>query len=204
MTRRAFRRIGLALIAGVGGCADLGVPPDGTSSGEIALFGGRHAPVVVALADSAPRLEAYAAAFWAVQGRRTTFRLHYLAPDPERSGGELQKYLVLTIPAFTQIVHPDGTPLVAGDSLLITVTVDGLDLAVELGPDGAMFAGDPLQLALWLVYADLNPQLGASDLRIWYRPPGPDAWTPQPTRVIAGGKALIGDLRHFSNYAVAY
>ncbi|MDH3496961.1 MAG: hypothetical protein OER21_09370 [Gemmatimonadota bacterium] len=205
MTRRTFRRIGLALLGAAVACADPGAPGGAALTDGTPSMGGTSAPVVVAMTDTAPQLETYAAAFWAVQGQRTTFRLHYLAPEQDSAGdGELQKHLVVTIPAFTQIVRPDGTCLSEGDSLSISVTVDGSDLAVELGPDGTAFTGDPLHLSLWLDYADLRPGLDAQSLRIWYRPPDSDDWEPQPTRVIAAGKALLADLRHFSNYAVAY
>lgn len=207
MTRRILQRIGLALIAGVAACGDFGVPlPDdpGLTDGLPSIAGTR---VPVALADTTPYLETYEAAFWAVQGRRSTFRVNYVALEREHAeeSGERQKHLVLTIPRSTQIIRPDGSSLAEGDSIQITVTIDGARLAVEFGPDGTRFAGpEPLHLALWLVYADLTQGSGPEDLHIWYRPPDGATWEPQPTRVIAGGQAVLGELRHFSNYAVAY
>lgn len=167
-------------------------------------------PKIVEVMAEAPPLETTQKAFWAIQGTRTCVRVNYLAPDLEHpEEGDLQKFLVLVVPRTTQLIDPNGNRLADGDSLLITLTLDSNDLAVEFEPHGLVFDVAPAQLELWYVYADLSEdeegnQPSVTDLSIWYQAAKNDPWIRLPTTLSRRGEALDADLNHFSNYAIAW
>ena len=167
------------------------------------------APTIVTRGPEAPPLETYQTAFWAVQGRQTTVRINYLAPDVNDSlSGSLQKFLVLTIPPGAQIVPPGNQPLAHGDSLQMTLTLDTVAMEATLQPHGTIFASAvPLQLSIWYVYADLPFEVGApgsETLGLWYQSEDGEPWEPLVSSLDQRGSALIAELTHFSNYAVAF
>jgi hypothetical protein len=157
--------------------------------------------------DQAPRLETNDTAFWAVQGSRTSFAVHYLAPDLEHpESGDLQKFLKITVPQQTRLVDPNGTPLAVGDSILITLKLSEREIMVELGPHGTTFVDEPLELVIWYAYADLS---GAGtrtedDLGLWYQPDPGEPWILLGGSIDLRGDWIVARVDHFSNFAVAW
>jgi len=182
-------------------CGDAIAPNDGptlTSTSSV------QRPEVLARLATAPTLESYDTTFWAIQGRATNFLVNYALPDPLT--GDVQRFLKVAIPQQTQLTAPDGTPLSAGDSLLISVKLDQTELAVELGPHGTGFGEAPAELTLWYTYADLSGA-GArseSDLAVWYQGAIGEPWFLMNGTTVANGDHIVVRLDHFSNYIVAW
>jgi hypothetical protein len=106
----------------------------------------------------------------------------------------------------TQLVDPTGGPLAEGDSILISLVLDRQELKVEFLPHGLVFAGkEPMELAVWYVYGNLTNGEGKteSDLDIWYQAFDGAPWS-DLNALHPRGQALIADVYHFSNFAVAW
>ncbi len=194
--------LGLTLVA----CAETSGPsaPDGGGgppSGGEPQGRGRANPVQVRLTPDAPRPAASEATFWAVQGHETGVDIGY------RSSARLgtdQPFLRFRVPAGTRLIDPTGRPLAEGDSVRIVVRVVPGQLAVQLAPSGLRFEGqEAARLTLSYRYGDIAGR-PTGDLAIWYQPDGGGPWQEQRGRVDWDAKAIVADILHFSNYAVAY
>jgi hypothetical protein len=162
---------------------------------------GATVPEVIAVKPGAPLLATTHASFWAVQGRRTGVIIEY-RPSAGQVAGE--PFLEFTVPAGTQLVNPSGRPLARGDSIQITVHVVPGQLAAHFSPEGLAFTGKAsAQLRISIAHGNL-PVLPARQLAIWYQPCDGGAWEQQQSRIDRKRNMVVGDILHFSNYAVAY
>jgi hypothetical protein len=188
--------LGLALAAcsdTTGSITDLN--PAG--SAPAALSG---SPLPIAIKPGAPPLAATHASFWAVQGRTTGVEIAY---RPSLEGEVGLPFLEFTVPAKAQLVDPTGRPLARGDSILIDIHVVPGQLAARFSPEGLVFAGKtPAELAISYLYGDVVDP--ARRLAIWYQPCDGGAWELQSGRIDRKREMVVGDIAHFSNYAVAY
>ncbi len=175
------------------------------------LIGGD--PVVEGLSFSATSLEldAYTVSFWAVAGQDRGVQINWL------DDGTWQPYLIFDVPEDALKAMPDGRPMVPGDSVLITVTIDTLDMVAHFEPTGLAFkSNEPARLQMWYAGArgDLNGDSGAdatdsaielTALGLWYQETTADPWN----RLDAVAQSVSDDwfraaLEHFSGYAIAW
>lgn len=151
-------------------------------------------------------LTQYQASFWAVRGQSRSIGINY------SSGGVTSPFLRFTATEPTFV--PGRGTLAAGDSVLITVTVDPWVLAVRLEPSGLQF-GQPAQLKLWYGGAggDLNGDgmvngsdgdIEANLLGMWYQQSTDSPWSAIPATKSLAEKSLASALQHFSGYAVSW
>src|SRR5438309_1507236 len=153
-------------------------PPQFTSIG--ALSGPVRSGPLLASSLSLS-LDQYSVAFWAVRGQQRSVQINYLSATGDTSAPFLR--LTVTDPAYI----PGRGYLAQGDSVLMTVSIDSVNIGVSLEPTGLRF-GDSAQLQIWYCGAggDLNGDgvVDSSDARIehqllglWYREGEASAWT---------------------------
>ncbi|MDH5316433.1 MAG: hypothetical protein OEW44_08120, partial [Gemmatimonadota bacterium] len=103
-----------------------------------------------------------------------------------------------------QRVDPTGRRLARGDSIRIEVEVVPGQLAARFSPGGLTFTGRvPARLTMDYRYGDLSDH-SARRLAIWYQPCDGSAWEMQRSRTDRKRGFVVGEISHFSNYAVAY
>src|SRR6266540_4014600 len=145
----------LALVAA--GCSDQTGPSSTPVQAPLATVvipapPGTH---VLRQSPTAPRLQSYQVSFWAKRGTQTTIFLNYRRapgqwlPDP---------FLRFKIPINGLVAGAGGVPLVRGDSVRITLTIDTVLFNVDFQPSGVVFSkSSPAQLAIW--YQNADPDL---------------------------------------------
>jgi hypothetical protein len=182
------------------------VPPRFTAFGAVSMPGGDD-PFLASLTDGIS-LDRYTAAFWAVRGQERSVQINYLGSTGDTSFPFLT--LTITDPVFV----PGRGDLAAGDSVLVTVTIDPADIKVSLEPTGTLF-GDPSQLRISYGGAggDMNgdgvvdgadAQIETQLLGLWYREGEESTWTRIPASQSLPDKSFISALAHFSEYAVSW
>jgi hypothetical protein len=181
-------------------------PPQFTASG--ALSGGVVPGGLQASLAGGLRLASTTAAFWAVRGQPRSVQINYLSATGDTSSPFLR--FTTDDPASV----PGRGALVAGDSVLITVTVNPDTIKVSLEPTGLLF-GNAAQLQVWYGGAggDLNGDglVDSVDARIetqllgmWYRERVDSAWSKIPATQSLADKSFTSLLAHFSEYAVSW
>lgn len=143
---------------------------------------------------------AYAAAeksgaFWAVKGEDRAVVLRY--------GDTGAEFLRFEVGANSLYKRPDGTLFEAGDSILITVAVDGSGrMMYSFEPSGLEFDNtNPARLTLNYARADaLSKLLGLPG--IYQRNSALLPWLPLPTLNLSGDVAR-SDVHHFTDFALA-
>lgn len=152
-------------------------------------------------------LDQYSVSFWAVRGESRSVRINYM----DAQGGNEHPFLVLTTtdPVFV----PGVGELAVGDSALLTVTIDTVNLGVSLEPTGLQF-GEPAQLTI--SYGGANGDLNGDGmvdsvdtyvehqlLGVWYRE-GESPWSPIPANHSFENKSFTTALPHFSEYLLGF
>ncbi len=151
-------------------------------------------PHVLRFAPGAPSLMTYDTTFVAHQGWKQNFVIFF---------EDGNYFMVLDVPSSAQFVDADGNPVPDGESVEISVRVDGTYISFEFGPHGSSFTGKrPVVLWVWTKYADLDGVDGQP--KVWYQPNRDSEWKSIPTTVDKAGQWLKAELRHFSNYAIAW
>ncbi len=147
--------------------------------------------------------------FFAVRGEERILELSYTDEN-----GAAQDLPFFSLDASQPTRRPDGSAIVAGDSIRITVTVDTTEMIVYLEPTGLQFDSTLTPLKLWYGAAgeDLNGD-GLIDsldaevenaLGIWYQEDATQPWERLQTEKSTTERWLSVSLKHFSNYAVAW
>jgi hypothetical protein len=167
---------------------------------------------VLAVSPSEPPLVKLEDSFYAKKGENRELRLYF--EDSSGSGGS--EYLRFTVSSGALLALPDGSPIAAGDSVLITVRVlDPARMLFEMAPSGLRF--DPRQPAQLRVRyraadADLNrdgmvntldTDIEAS-LAIWRQETPGDLFVRLATVIAKDIGEVEADVDGFSRYAVAY
>jgi len=209
----------LALALSVVRCADQPTAPRPASSTPRAVrwAGGsaphltatRSLPTGVGILQTPPlSLDQYSVSFWAVRGEARSVRINYR----DVNGGTEHPFLLLTTTDPASV--PGMEALAQGDSVLITVTVDTVNVGVSLEPTGLRF-GTPAQLQIWYGGAggDLNGD-GVADstdayvesrlLGLWYRENSNDPWSQVPAVQSLEDKSFTYALPHFCDYELSY
>lgn len=109
-------------------------PPLAQATSESGSFTEVH---ILQQAPTAPPLETYQVSFWARHDRESTVGVDY-QPAAGQSVG--QPFLRFRIPKFGLKYGPDGARLEGTDSVLITLVIDSLKLAVDFQPSGVVFS----------------------------------------------------------------
>ena len=219
LVRRSLVPLGLLLAAA---CSDrIGPPPAagphflrwaGGSAPQFSAVGAQAGGVgdgaLLAALSGGLSLDRFTAAFWAVRGQQRSVQINYLSFTVDTSSQFLR--LTTVDPAYV----PGLGDLAPGDSVLLTVTVDPLNIKVSLEPTGLLF-GDPAQLQISYGGAggDLNGDgvVDSTDaviesqlLGMWYREGANSTWTQIPAVHSLSDKSFTSALPHFSEYAVSW
>lgn len=176
------------------------------ANGEIQLA---HPGTAAFSAEGTP--ETYSVSFWAVKGQDRVVDIDYL----DDNGGS-SPFLRFEVPAAALSARPNGQNFAAGDSVLITMSLDSLDMVVNMSPSGLQFnTQDPAVLKVWYTGAgeDLNND-GVVDnddwnieqnlLAIWTQQVSSDPWSVLPSVRSPDNKWVMSDVEHFSEYAVSW
>lgn len=168
---------------------------------------------ILTQAPTAPALERYQVSFWARKDRASTVLVNYQPAAGESVG---HPFLQFDVPKGGLKTGGAAVHLGHRDSVLITLTIDPVDLTVDFQPSGVRFSGKhPAVLAVW--YGNANPDLngdGVVDgadaelddlIAIWGRPAKPAPWMKTMSKKLAGQEHwVLGAIRHFSEYAVSW
>ncbi|MDH5316434.1 MAG: hypothetical protein OEW44_08125 [Gemmatimonadota bacterium] len=157
---------------------------------------------------SGPPLDQFQVSFSAVRGQPSTVEINYLGA----AGGVPQPFLRLEVTDPTFV--PGRGNLAPGDSVQLTVTVDPVNILVQLEPSGVQF-GQPAGLNIWYGGAgsDLNgdgvvdgtdADIESGHLKVWYQEGAADPWAAISAVQSSTDRTFTALLPHFSNYAVAY
>jgi hypothetical protein len=181
-------------------------PPQFTATG--ALPGRRGYGALTASRSGGLSLNQYTAAFWAVRGEQRSVQIDYVSATGDTSWQFLQ--LTTTDPVYV----PGSGDLAAGDSVLVTVTIDPSTIKVSLEPTGLLF-GDPAQLRISYggadgdlngdgVVDDADAYIESQLLGMWYREGTDSAWERIPALESLADKSFTSALPHFSEYAISW
>jgi hypothetical protein len=131
-------------------------------------------------------------------------------------GGQGEEYARIRVDANSLLALPDGTPIVPGDSVLITLSVvDPTEMLFDLQPTGLKFSPlDPARLKIHYDHADgdLNDD-GVSDgrdttiestLAIWRQETLTDPFVRLTSVLTIESDEAEAELTGFSRYALAY
>lgn len=162
---------------------------------------------------AAPTIANPVIAFWAKSGVDQSVRMVYHA----RPGhNDSTAFLVFRVRAKSLVSDANGTPLAAGDSVLITLTLaDPVNLAVDFQPSGLRFSPShpaSLKVEYGDVMHDYNGDgvIDSTDVaisrtfRIWRRESLFDPWSPLPSVVQTELDEVSADIAGFTGYALAF
>jgi hypothetical protein len=192
------------LLAGLGGCSDSTSPGDANRpSGDLNI---------VQLDASAPALLNPDTSFYAVQGQDREVRISFQAAG----GGEGEEFFRLRVRPGSLQNRPDGTPIAAGDSVLITVhVVDPARILFDLEPSGLTFSSaEPAELKIHYNHADhdfnddgsvnvFDDQI-KSQLAIWRQETLSDPFIKVGSVNVEESEEINADILGFTRYAIAY
>ena len=163
-------------------------------------------PCILQQASTAPPLETYQVSFWARHDRETAVAVNYTSGEP---------YLRFRIPRFGLKWTPDGARVQGSDSVLVTLTLDPVNLAATFEPSGLVFS-DVFPAQLTMYYENANPDLNGDGvvnftdwvlklrLGIWGNSGRSPRWFKVGSRNNTSQQSVTGYIYHFSLYAVSY
>jgi hypothetical protein len=160
----------------------------------------------------APNVEAEVqqASFWAVSGQERTLVVRYLGQD-----SSAPPLLEFQVGAQSLLAYPDGLPVLPGDSVQITVTLDPLRRFIfDFQPAGLIFSSlSPARLRLNYHGADDDVNgngivdffdfLLEQQFRIWRQDLPGLPWLSIPSLRLPGLDLLEGRIDHFTGFALA-
>ena len=201
--------VGAAMLAGGLACGATSTAPDIDTPETRPADGLR----LLTVAPDSPPLATLRASFYAVKGRNAGADLWYRA-RPGRT--DSTKFVEFRMGGASLDRRPDGSPVAAGDSVLITLTVvDPLHLVIDFQPSGLVFsAADRPKLKMFFgsVGDDLNRDgvVNTDDdairnsLSIWRQEGLSQPWFKLATARISESREVDADLLGFTGYAMAY
>ena len=210
---KRMRRLALpVLVLALAACSDTSITGPG-DVGEISAkrtgisFGG-PAQVMLRHASFAPALKTYQVSAWMVKGEARTIRVDY--------AGSAKPFLQLHVPAGGLAARPNGTPMVDGDSVLVTVSIDPVDFEVQFAPAGLAFDKNaPAQIVFGYAYADpdvdrdgdVDSDDGAilqNALSVFQSPDGGSNWASVASSNNRVQKTVTANVGWLSNYALSW
>lgn len=194
----------LILAALIVACDNSSGPPDPVPTSQLHF---------VIQDSTAPPLLSDSASFYAKVGADRRVELFYQGSSPTDTG---EAFLQFEVRGNSLLAHPDGTPFLAGDSILITVTAgDSGIFDFTFSPAGLTFnPADPARLHIEYNHSDhdFNGD-GREDsedvhaetmLAVWRREPPDSVWTKVGTAKNQEFDEIEGVIVSFSHYAVAW
>ena len=170
-------------------------------------------PTFLCEADDAPSLAETKVMFYAVRGEARSGSLWYHPVSGQTDSVELVR---LELGPNSLLTHPGGSPVVPGDSVLITIEVLEQDRGIIwFQPAGLGFsAADPAVLTFGYGQTDddINGDgvVDATDealepgLALWRQETEADPFTPVPSQVDQSLERVSAGIDGFTRYAVAY
>jgi hypothetical protein len=179
---------------------------------ETWFFAAHRETQELTFARLAPNVEAEVqeASFFAVSGEERTLVVRYQGQDPSAA-----PLLEFQVGARSLVAYPDGLPVLPGDSIQITVTLDPQRrLIFYFQPAGLRFAPfDPARLRVNYDGADedVNGDGTVDNLdmvlerryRIWRQDLPGLPWEALPTLRLPFGDTVEGRITHFTGFAMA-
>ena len=203
----------LAIVLGVtSACQDepTGPPRDSPPAQAVTAAASPH---FLRAAANAPSIANPVIKFYAKKGQRRTIFMFYHARAGRQDSTDLVRF---RLREQSLLARPDGTPIRARDSVLITLRlVDPVRLIVDFQPAGLRFnPEDPADLRIrWSETNDdvnrdgvVNSQDTAlkQRLKIWRRETSAEPWMRTPSVVSVPDEECELDLTGFTRYAIAY
>lgn len=191
-------------------CSDSGGPGDDGDDG----IKPPSELTVLRLSQESPPLFNSEVSFYAVSGENREGEISFV--DDENPGAPGEEYLELEVDADALLSLPDGTPILEGDSVLITVrVVDPERLLFEFEPAGLRFnATRPAELKIHYNHADDDlDEDGDVDLDdasleltigIWRQENDGDPFERIGSLLLDDLEEIDAELEGFSRYALAY
>ncbi len=167
---------------------------------------------VLGIRSDAPPLETTDTSFYAKKGEFRSLFVYFT----DGAGGRGSEYFRLEVGPDALLARPDGTPIVLGDSVLITVrVVDPARILFDLQPDGLRF--NALAPAHMIVhYTEANPDydddgdVDANDealqqsFSLWQQEEIGGVFTRLTSTVNLGLKGVGADVGGFTRYVISY
>jgi hypothetical protein len=192
------------LLSGVAGCSDSTSPgEDSRPSSDLNI---------VQLDATSPPLFNPDTSFYAVQGQDREVRISF----QDATGAEGEEFFRLRVRPGSLLARPDGTPIAAGDSVLITVhVVDPAQIFFELEPAGLTFnPAEPAEVKIHYNHANhdfnedgsvdvLDDQI-KSQLAIWRQETLNDPFLRLGSVNVEDLEEINADILGFTRYAIAY
>jgi hypothetical protein len=192
------------LLTGIGACSDSTSPGDGSKPSA------EFKPI--RLDQASPPIFNPEQSFYAVQGQDRELRISF----QDALGGEGEEFLRLRVRPGSLLARPDGSPIAAGDSVLITIRiVDAANILFEMEPTGLTFSqSEPAELKIHYNHADHDfnedGTVNAADaeiqgaLAIWRQETltGPFVRLGSVNEVTL--EEINADIFGFSRYAISY
>lgn len=193
-----------AAIAAAAACKDTTAPSNVRPTSDLTFL--RPAP-------DAPPLANPTVSFYAVRGQDREASIWY---RPRTGSSDSTEFLEFKVPGAALVSRPDGTPIAAGDSLQITITVsDPQRLIADFQPSGLRF--DPqIPARLKIRFAEANSdydgdgQVDAADttalnqLSLWRQEAAGQPWYKVFSAVVEDLKEVDADISGFTGYAIAF
>jgi len=149
---------------------------------------------------SAEGSEAYSLSFWVVQGQEKAITVDYAVGGESAAG----RFLELQFPAGALYTRPDGSAIVAGDSVRVTVDISNDAVVLRFGPSGLVFSpSSPPRMDVWYGGTQFDAASQTS-LGIWYEQESGDPWYPLASGHDTAELRLTTLLMHFSNYSISW
>jgi hypothetical protein len=216
-TRRLHHAVVIALTLVLAACGSepasvptaLALPDEGVSANAATVAA---VPTFVVADPAAPAIANPVISFWAKRGRESEVFMYYQALPGETDSSEFLRFRVRKRSLQN---YPNGQPIAAGDSILITITLtDPVNLVVNFQPSGLVFrAGEPAKLKMSYLEADddynqdgivNNADLRAErKLKLWRLHP-PNPWTPQLSVLNRTLDEVETYVPNFTSYAIAF
>jgi hypothetical protein len=191
------------LLLGGSACSDTTSPGQGGQSTDF------H---IVRLDPTSPPIFNPEQSFYAVQNQDRELRISF----QDASGAEGEEFLRLRVRPGSLQANPDGTPIAAGDSVLITVRVVSVDSVLfDMEPSGLTFnPAEPAELKIHYAHADhdfnedgivnvFDDQI-KTQLAIWRQEAVGDPFAKLGSVNVEDSEEINADILGFTRYAIAY
>ncbi len=164
-------------------------------------------------APGAPSFATTSVSFWAVKGKDRQASIYFRKRPGLTDSSEFVRFRVTK---RSLVNRPNGTPIAAGDSILITITIaDSARRIVSFAPAGLVF-DSKRQAKLWIWSAESDPDVNhdgsvnstdtnlLQSARIWRQEQVGLPWNSQATVVNLVTHQYTTEVGGFTRYAVAY
>jgi hypothetical protein len=208
-----MRRASLLLLPLFAAASACHSDPTGPAEERPALATATPTPHFLQAMAGAPTIANPVIKFYAKKGRRSRVFMLYHARAGQRDSTDLVRF---TVGEQSLLARPNGTPIRAGDSVLITLKlVDPVKLIVDFQPAGLRFSGqDPAELRL--KWTETNPDVNHDGsvnqqdttltrrFKIWRRETSTTPWLRLQSQTVVESHEVETQVTGFTRYAVAY